>query len=209
MWNNFLAEIVKYLPSVDVKWNKSPHADPQSSQTRFGEPLSRAAAHFTREAYFTHEVHFTNPARDLFHWKKPFAYAGYHKEVYGYWCNGQGKTDSCRWFCFYPPFLLLLSDGVKHSDMRKVYVNLLCGGFAMLCAFFVYHNLGYKGTDDLGRERFDIDEFFCEGYELLYIIRRFFQMLDFFSWIRLYGCYIVCFGQICFFAYWRLLQNVL
>ena len=26
MWNNFLAEIVKYLPSVDVKWNKSPNA---------------------------------------------------------------------------------------------------------------------------------------------------------------------------------------
>ena len=96
---------------------------------------------------------------------------------------------------------LSLSDGVKHSDMRKVYVNLLCGGFTMLCAFFVYHDLGYKGSDDLGRERFDIDEFFCEGYELLYIIRRFFQMLDFFSWIRLYGCYIVCFGQICFFAY--------
>ena len=70
MWNNFLAEIVKYLPLVDVKWNKSPHGDPQSSQTRFGEPLSRAAAHFTREAYFTHEVHFTNPARDLFRWKK-------------------------------------------------------------------------------------------------------------------------------------------
>ena len=56
--------------------------------------------------------------------------------------------------------LLLLSDGVKHSDMRKVYVDLLCGGFTMLCAFFVYHDLGYKGTDDLGCERFDIDEFF-------------------------------------------------
>jgi hypothetical protein len=27
------------------------------------------------------------------------------------------------------------SDGVKHSDMRKVYVYLLCSGFAMLCAF--------------------------------------------------------------------------
>ena len=75
MWNNFLAEIVKHLPSVDVKWNKSPHGNPQSSQARFGEPLSRAAAHFTREAYFTHEVHLTNPARDLFHWKKPFAFA--------------------------------------------------------------------------------------------------------------------------------------
>ena len=97
------------------------------------------------------------------------------------------------------PFYFL--DGVKHSDMRKVYVNLLCGGFTMLCAFFVYHDLGYKGSDDLGCERFNIDEFFRESYEMLYIIRRFFQMLDFFSWIRLYGCYIVCFGQICFFAY--------
>jgi hypothetical protein len=38
------------------------------------------------------------------------------------------------------------SDGVKHSDMRKVYVDLLCGRFTMLCAFFVYHNLGYKGS---------------------------------------------------------------
>ena len=77
------------------------------------------------------------------------------------------------------PFFLL-SDGAKHSDMRKVYVDLLCGRFTMLCAFFVYHNLGYKGTDDLGRERFDIDEFLCESYEMLYIIHRFFQMLDFF-----------------------------
>ena len=77
------------------------------------------------------------------------------------------------------PFLLL-SDGVKHSDMRKVYVDLLCGGFTMLCAFFVYHDLGYKGTDDLGRERFDIDEFLCKSYEMLYIIRRFFQMLNLF-----------------------------
>ena len=75
---------------------------------------------------------------------------------------------------------LLLSDGVKHSDMRKIYVDLLSGGFAMLCAFFVYHDLGYKGTNDLGRERFDIDEFFRASYEMLYIIRRFFQMLDFF-----------------------------
>ena len=64
--------------------------------------------------------------------------------------------------------------------MRKVYVNLLCGGFTMLCAFFVYHDLLYKGSDDLGRKRFDIDEFFCKGDELLHIIRRFFQMLDFF-----------------------------
>jgi len=64
--------------------------------------------------------------------------------------------------------------------MRKVYVNLLCGGFTMLCTFFVYHNLGNKGTNDLGRERFDIDEFFRESYEMLYIIRRFFQMLDLF-----------------------------
>ena len=61
------------------------------------------------------------------------------------------------------PFLLL-SDGVKHSDMRKVYVDLLCGRFAMLCAFFVYHDLGYKGSDDLGCEHFDIDELFCESY---------------------------------------------
>ena len=50
----------------------------------------------------------------------------------------------------------------------------------MLCAFFVYHDLGYKGSDNLGREHFDIDELFCESYEMLYIIRRFFQMLDFF-----------------------------
>jgi hypothetical protein len=64
--------------------------------------------------------------------------------------------------------------------MRKVYVDPLCGGFTMLCAFFVYHDLGYKGSDDLGCERFDIDEFFRESYEMLYIIRRFFQMLDFF-----------------------------
>ena len=49
--------------------------------------------------------------------------------------------------------------------MRKVYVDLLCGRFTMLCAFFVYHDLGYKCSDDLGRERFDIDKFFCEGYE--------------------------------------------
>ena len=62
-----------------------------------------------------------------------------------------------------------LLDGVKHSDMRKVYVDLLCGGFTMLCAFFVYHDLGYKCSDDLGRERFDIDEFFRESYEMLYI----------------------------------------
>ena len=53
--------------------------------------------------------------------------------------------------------------------MRKVYVDLLGGGFTMLCAFFVYHDLGYKGLDDLGRERFDIDEFFRESYEMLYI----------------------------------------
>ena len=53
--------------------------------------------------------------------------------------------------------------------MRKVYVDLLCGGFTMLCAFFVYHDLGYKGSDDIGRERFDIDEFFRESYEMLYI----------------------------------------
>ena len=33
------------------------------------KPLTRSA-HFTREAYFVHEVHFTNPARDLFRWKK-------------------------------------------------------------------------------------------------------------------------------------------
>ena len=77
------------------------------------------------------------------------------------------------------PFLLL-SDGVKHSDMRKVYVDLLCGRFAMLCAFFVYHDLGYKGSDDLGCEHFNIDELFCESYEVLYIIRRFFQMLNLF-----------------------------
>ena len=64
--------------------------------------------------------------------------------------------------------------------MRKVYVNLLCGRFTMCCAFFVYHDLGYKSSDDLGREYFDIDEFFRESYEMLYIIRRFFQMLDFF-----------------------------
>ena len=48
--------------------------------------------------------------------------------------------------------------------MRKVYVDLLCGRFAMLCAFFVYHDLGYKGSDDLGCEHFDIDELFCESY---------------------------------------------
>ena len=53
--------------------------------------------------------------------------------------------------------------------MRKVYVDLLCGGFTMLCAFFVYHDLGYKGSDDLGRERFDIDEFFCEGYNRVFV----------------------------------------
>lgn len=64
--------------------------------------------------------------------------------------------------------------------MCKVYVDLLCGGFTMLCAFFVYHDLGNKGTNDLGRERFDIDEFFRESYEMLYIIRRFFQMLNLF-----------------------------
>lgn len=52
-------------------------------------------------------------------------------------------------------FYLSLLDGVKHSDMRKVYINLLCGRFTMLCAFFVYHDLGYKGPDDLGRERFE------------------------------------------------------
>ena len=77
-------------------------------------------------------------------------------------------------------FLFTFLDDVKHSDMRKVYVDLLCSGFTMLCAFFVYHDLGYKGSDDLGRERFDIDEFFRESYEMLYIIRRFFQMLDLF-----------------------------
>ncbi len=60
-------------------------------------------------------------------------------------------------------FSLFLSDGVKHSDMRKVYVDLLCGGFTMLYAFFVYHDLGYKGSDDLGCERFDIDEFFARA----------------------------------------------
>ena len=76
--------------------------------------------------------------------------------------------------------LLLLSDGVKHSDMRKVYVNLLCGGFTMLCAFFVYHDLGNKGSDNLGRERFDIDELFCESYEMLHVVCGFFQMLNLF-----------------------------
>ena len=87
-------------------------------------------------------------------------------------------------------FSFCFLDGLKHSDMRKVYVDLLCGGFTVLCAFFVYHDLGYKGSDDLGRERFDIDEFFCEGYELLYIIRRFFQMLNLFFKYREPFCYL-------------------
>ena len=77
-------------------------------------------------------------------------------------------------------FSLSLLDGVKHSDMRKVYVDLLGGGFTMLCAFFVYHDLGYKGSDDLGCEHFDIDELFCEGYELLHIVCGCLQMLDLF-----------------------------
>ena len=75
-------------------------------------------------------------------------------------------------------FSFCFLDGLKHSDMRKVYVNLLCGGFTMLCAFFVYHDLGYKGSDDLGREYFDIDEFLCEGYELFHVVCRRFQMLN-------------------------------
>ena len=77
-------------------------------------------------------------------------------------------------------FFLLLSDGVEHSDMRKVYVDLLCGRLTMLCAFFVYHDLGYKGSDDLGCERFNIDEFFRESYELLHIVCGCLQMLDLF-----------------------------
>lgn len=48
--------------------------------------------------------------------------------------------------------------------MRKVYVDLLCGGFTMLCAFFVYHNFGYKGSNNLGRERFNIDALFSKSY---------------------------------------------
>lgn len=67
---------------------------------------------------------------------------------------------------------------MKHSDMRKVYVDLLGGGFAMLCAFFVYHDLGYKGSDDLGCEHFDIDKFLCKGYELFHVVCRRFQMLN-------------------------------
>lgn len=41
-------------------------------------------------------------------------------------------------------FLFAFLDGVKHSDMRKIYVDLLCGRFTMLCAFFVYPNFNSK-----------------------------------------------------------------
>ena len=64
--------------------------------------------------------------------------------------------------------------------MRKVYVDLLCGGFTMLCAFFVYYDLGYKGSDDLGRERFNVDALFGKSYELFHIVCGCLQAL--FQW---------------------------
>ena len=78
--------------------------------------------------------------------QKTALYAGYHKEVYGIGVMGEERRIVADDSTSIRLFFLLFLDGVKHSDMRKVYVDLLCGRFTMLCAFFVYHNLGYKGS---------------------------------------------------------------
>ena len=55
MWNNDLRSLWNFPLARKVKGNKSPHA----------------RRHFTwRQPYFTPGGHFTNPARDLFRWKK-------------------------------------------------------------------------------------------------------------------------------------------
>ena len=59
MWNNFLAEIVKYLPPptalVDVKWNSPPHI---------------CEANISQRSYFTWRSQISL-AEGEFHWKKP------------------------------------------------------------------------------------------------------------------------------------------
>ena len=77
MWNNFLAEIVKYLTLFDVKWNSFIHT-PQ--------------AYFTAEGNFTRVGVFHSFRRNEFHWKKHllsqvlFSWLGAIKKIFLRFC---------------------------------------------------------------------------------------------------------------------------
>ena len=77
---------MKYLPSVDVKWNS---------------PLHICEANISQRSYFTWRSHISL-AEGEFHWKKPFAYAN------GFFL-GRGRRTRTRDPRFWRPVLYQLS----------------------------------------------------------------------------------------------------